>query len=82
MKRELYNASLVAIRDCMGLQKNEKVLIVTDEPLRNIGYTLWQVAKDLGNEVMLIEMLPRKTNGEEPPYEVSEIGRASCRERV
>ena len=73
MSKDLYNASLVAVRDCMGVRPNEKILIVTDEPLRNIGYTLWQVAKDLGNEVMLIEMLPRKTNGEEPPYEVAEL---------
>ena len=73
MNKKLYNASLVAIRDCMGLQKNEKVLVVTDEPMRNIGYTLWQVTKDLGNEVMLVEMLPLKSNGEEPPAEVTAL---------
>lgn len=69
----LYSASLIAVRDCMGTKQNEKVLIVTDEPLRTIGYSLWQASKDLGTEVMLIEMLPRKTNGEEPPVEVAEL---------
>jgi aminopeptidase len=69
----LYSASLIAVRDCMGTKQNEKVLIVTDEPLRIIGYSLWQAAKDLGTEVMLVEMLPRKTNGEEPPPEVAEL---------
>jgi leucyl aminopeptidase (aminopeptidase T) len=57
----------------MGTKSNEKVLIVTDEPLRTIGYSLWQAAKDLGAEVLLVEMLPRKTNGEEPPTEVAEL---------
>jgi leucyl aminopeptidase (aminopeptidase T) len=57
----------------MGLQKNEKVLIVTDEPMRNLAYALWQVTKDLGNEVLFVEMLPLKSNGEEPPPEVSAL---------
>ena len=57
----------------MGTKSGEKVLIITDEPLRNIGYSLWQAAKDLQTEVMLVEILPRKTNGEEPPPEVAEM---------
>lgn len=73
MNPELYNAALVAVRDCMGLKPGEKVLIVTDEPLRTIGYALWQAVKDLGNEILLVEMLPRKTNGEEPPPDVAEL---------
>ena len=73
MRNELDSASLIAVRDCMGTKPNEKVLIVTDEPLRNIGYSLWRAAKELGAEVILIEMLPRKTNGEEPPAEVAEL---------
>ncbi len=71
--KELYSASRVAVKDCMGLKAGEKVLVVTDEPLRTIGYVLWTVARDMGNEVVLVEILPRKTNGEEPPKEVSEL---------
>jgi leucyl aminopeptidase (aminopeptidase T) len=70
---ELYSASLIAVRDCMGVQPGERILIVTDEPLRTIGYALWKASKDLGNEVMLVEILPRKTNGEEPPKEIAEL---------
>jgi aminopeptidase len=73
MNTALYNAALIAVHDCMGLKPGEKVLIVTDEPLRNIGYALWQAVKDLDNEVLLVEMLPRKTNGEEPPHELAEL---------
>ena len=70
---DLYSAALIAVRDCMGIQTGERVLIVTDEPMRTIGYALWKAAKELGAEVMLVEMLPRKTNGEEPPREIAEL---------
>ncbi len=69
----LYSASLIAVRDCMGVKPGEKVLVITDEPLRTIGYALWKAAKDLGNEVLLIEILPRASNGAEPPQEVAEL---------
>jgi leucyl aminopeptidase (aminopeptidase T) len=57
----------------MGVQREEKVLIVTDEPLRPIGYALWNAAKELVEYPLLVEMLPRKSNGEEPPREVAEL---------
>lgn len=70
---DLLSAATIAVRDCMGAVAGEKVLIVTDEPMRILGYSLWKAAKDLGAEAMLVEMLPRKTNGEEPPREVAEL---------
>ena len=57
----------------MGAKAGESILVVTDEPLRPIGYALRQAAKDLGHEVMLVEILPRHTNGEEPPPQVAEM---------
>jgi leucyl aminopeptidase (aminopeptidase T) len=70
---ELLSASTIAIRDCMGARPGETVLVVTDEPLRGIGYALRQAAQDLGHDVILVEMLPRKTNGEEPPALVADL---------
>jgi leucyl aminopeptidase (aminopeptidase T) len=70
---ELLSASVVALRDCMGARPGERVLVVTDEPLRTIGYALRQAAKDLGHEVLLVEMLPRASNGAEPPPEVADL---------
>jgi leucyl aminopeptidase (aminopeptidase T) len=68
---ELQSAALIAVRDCMGVIPGERVLVVTDAPLRTIGYACHEAARQLGNDVMLIEMPPRKTNGEEPPAEVA-----------
>jgi leucyl aminopeptidase (aminopeptidase T) len=70
---ELYSASMIAVRDCMGTKAGEKVLVVTDSGLRPIGYALRQAAEDLRAEVLLVEMLTRKTNGEEPPQAVAEL---------
>jgi leucyl aminopeptidase (aminopeptidase T) len=34
---------------------------------------LWQAARDLGNDVLLVEMIPRRSNGEEPPPDVAAL---------
>jgi leucyl aminopeptidase (aminopeptidase T) len=68
---ELYAAAQVALRDCLGVQPAERVLVVTDEPMRAIGCALRDAAQDLGNEVTLVEMLPGRSNGAEPSPEVA-----------
>lgn len=73
MTDKVHSAALIAVRDCVGLQTGEKTLVITDEPLRTIGYALWRAAKELGSETVLVEILPRKSNGEEPPAEVAEL---------
>jgi leucyl aminopeptidase (aminopeptidase T) len=71
--KELYSASQVAVRDCLGLQPGERVAVITDEPCRRIGEAIFRATLDMGNEVVLIEIIPRKTNGEEPPAEVAHV---------
>ncbi|MBI4863007.1 MAG: aminopeptidase [Candidatus Riflebacteria bacterium] len=75
LSRDLLSAATIAVRDCMGTRPTETVLIVTDAPLRTIGYALREAAERLGNEVFLVEMLPRKTNGEDPPRPIAELMR-------
>ncbi|HLP18427.1 MAG TPA: aminopeptidase, partial [Bacteroidota bacterium] len=71
--QELLAASRIALAECMGVQPGETILIVTDEPLRHIGYALQKAAKDLGNEVIVTEILPRASNGAEPPAQVAAL---------
>ena len=49
---------------------------MTDEPLRPIGYALFEAARELDTETMLVEIRPRKSNGEEPPPAVAEMMKA------
>jgi len=64
---ELRKAAQTAITNCLRVKKGETVLVITDEPLRKIGYLFWEVARDLGAEAMLAELTPRRSHGEEPP---------------
>jgi leucyl aminopeptidase (aminopeptidase T) len=69
----LKDAAMVAIKECMGVKSGEKVLVITDEPLRKIGYVLWEAARGLGAEALITEIISRKTHGEEPPEPVAEL---------
>ncbi len=70
---KLDSASIIAIRDCMGAKKNEKILVITDEQKRKIGFSLYENALRLGNEALYVEMKSGKQNGEEPPKEIAEL---------
>ncbi len=70
---KLDTASIIAIRDCMGTKENESVLVITDENKREIGYSLFENAKRLGHQSLLVEMKAGKINGEEPHEAVAEL---------
>lgn len=70
---KLDTASQIAIRDCMGAKKNEKILVITDELKREIGLSLYENAIRLGFFAILVEMKSGKINGEEPSPEVAEL---------
>lgn len=69
----LERAARVAVRDCMAVKRGETVLVITDEPLREIGYLLWREAKKLASEAILTEIIPRKSHGQEPPQAVGSL---------
>lgn len=71
--KDLANASVIALRDCMGLQKQETLLIITDEIKREIGLALHQAGKELCKESLLIEIKSREINGQEPPAQVASL---------
>lgn len=69
----LKDAATVAVKDCMAIKPGEKALVITDEPLRKIGYVLWEAAREIGAEAVIVEIIPRKTHGEEPPEPIREL---------
>lgn len=70
---QLDKASIIAIRDCMGTQPNETVLVITDEFKKKIGYSLYRNALQLGHEALFVEMKSREMHGEEPPQQIAEL---------
>lgn len=69
----LKKAARNAVKHCLAIKPKEKVLIISDEPLRKIGYYFFEAAKEAGAEVVLTEIISRTRNGEEPPPMVAEL---------
>lgn len=69
----MQRAASVAIKQCMKVKKSETVLVVTDEPCRQVGYALWEEAKKAAKEAIIVEIAPRRTNGAEPPEPVAKL---------
>lgn len=61
------------VMECLGVKRGEKVLIIVDTitPL-SIGNGLFEAARNIGCEVMLMTMLPRTRHGEEIPEPVAQ----------
>ncbi|MEW6654798.1 MAG: aminopeptidase, partial [Bacteroidota bacterium] len=70
---KLDKACIIAIKDCMGAQTNESVLIVTDEYKNKIGYALFKNAKELKHEAVYLEFKSREMHGQEPPQQIAEM---------
>ncbi len=70
---ELQKASVIALRDCMGVTSSETLLIITDEIKRDIGQALHEAGKELCKESILVEIKSREINGQEPPVCIAEL---------
>ncbi len=73
IKQGLLNTARIALQECMGLKQGEVLLVITDEPCRSVGEAFFVAGNDLGNESILVEIVPRGTHGEEPPACVAEM---------
>ena len=65
-------AARIVVQDCLGVKKSEEVLIIVDGKTRRIGDALFDAARSLGAEVVLVEMIEREVHGSEPPRPVAE----------
>jgi aminopeptidase len=70
---KLDSASVIAIQKCMAAKKKEKILVITDEIKREIGYSLYSNAVRLGYKALFVEMKSGKINGEEPSEEIAHL---------
>jgi leucyl aminopeptidase (aminopeptidase T) len=72
----LAQAARNVVEHCLRIQAGEVVSIVTDsaDPSRiEIARAFWDEAQAKGAEAILVEMLPRKTSGEEPPAPIAQL---------
>ena len=72
IQQKLLEPARIALLDCLGLGKAERLLVVTDDPCLEIGQALYTAAIPLCKEVVLVKIKPRHENGNEPPEPVGE----------
>jgi len=77
MDNELYESAVIAVKDCLKVQKDESFLVVTDTELKTIGQALFEAGRSIGAESVFMEIVPLSRNGEEPPKMVSQAMAAS-----
>ncbi len=62
---------------CLAVKPTEDVLIITDDSRLSIGTALYEGAKELGCEALLLVMKERELSGEEPPRTVAAAMKAA-----
>lgn len=70
---EIQKACDIAITQCLGVKKDEVLLIIGDKPSRKIAYLFFNVGKNHAKETILLEIVPREIHGEELPPAVMHI---------
>jgi len=70
---KLLKACDIAIAQCLGVKKDETLLIIGDEPSRKIAYAFFEAGKKRAKETILVEIIEREIHGSEPPFAVTHI---------
>lgn len=74
---ELKDIAKNVMTSCLAVKPTEDVLIITDDSRLTIGTALYEGAKELGCEAMLLVMKERELSGEEPPRTVAAAMKAA-----
>ena len=64
-EKKIYEACRRLLTVCSHCQKDENILIVTDETCYDMGMAIWDAAEEFPNRTLVL-MTPRKMHGEEP----------------
>jgi leucyl aminopeptidase (aminopeptidase T) len=65
-KSKLERAASVALRTCMGLKKDESLLVVYDARQDKIAKSIFNAGCEIGSKADLLKIKELKVNGEEP----------------
>ena len=68
---ELVEIGKSVLQSCLDVKEGESVLVITDDEKYPIGNALYEAAKALGADGLLVTMKPRKVSGEEPPASIA-----------
>ena len=69
--------AMTVARVCLGVKKDEEILIVTEPEKQNIAKSVAEAVFSLGAIPVIMTMLPRERDGQEPPEMVAEAMKKS-----
>ncbi len=72
MTEELRDAARIALTDCLGLSRKERLLVLYDPPCAEVAEAFWEEGNQRCQETVLARMKSRKDNGNEPPDPLGE----------
>ncbi|MBP2252840.1 leucyl aminopeptidase (aminopeptidase T) [Halarchaeum solikamskense] len=67
----LRDAADTAVVQCLGIEADETVVVVTDDERRTIGEALYEAASDVTDDVTILRYPPGDQHGAEPPAPVA-----------
>lgn len=70
---KLQKAARIALKEYMGLEDGETLLVLSDEILREIGLALYEAGQIIAKEAIYVEIKSREVNGQEPPEQIAEL---------
>ena len=70
---DLSHVARIVVTDCLNIQPHESVLIVTDEHKQTIAYAIWEAAKQINQDAMIIEMAFRLASVWVKDFDVGQI---------
>lgn len=68
---DLRPAAETAVRQCMNLDSKDSCAIVTDDRRKEIGEALYEVAREITDDTVLLRYPPGSQHGAEPPAPVA-----------
>ncbi|WP_456406282.1 aminopeptidase [Caldithrix abyssi] len=72
---DLIKAAHTALKTCLGLTPEEKLLIVCDTEKENIGKAFFTAGNEITEKTLLVQIPVADVNGQEPPKEVADLMR-------
>ncbi|GGL34333.1 aminopeptidase [Halarchaeum grantii] len=67
----LREAADTAVVQCLGITADDTVVVVTDDERRPIGHALYEAARDVTDDVTVLQYPPGEQHGAEPPAPVA-----------
>lgn len=73
MQEKFVKPAKIAIEDCLAVRPDERLLVVTDTRLADIGQALFEAGIERAAGAAMVVITPRKSHGEEPPDAIAEL---------